>query len=555
MDLPFKLKINNKNLEFNNEDNKLIFKEYADLKILFTGDEDARLFIPTLIDNTKLDKKMTGIKPSDDLIVLYSNDRDDNQQVNPILPGNYLIEVKLNGEIFESYIEIIPKDLTKFEWASMVSEIEKAEINLSRSINRLGKYSSKRFYNPLLKEKPEEKIIEFISQIRNIVNQIKIKYTIKKNYKWVNPGIEKIVDSRTVRVNEINKNNKSLRYTAVREKDYSNNLNSFFKSILLDIYAISVKALNDLRISKQQILINESSNKSRIDDIDKNIKLIKQLNYEMYELINNEKLKNVNCNYSYINKGMIYDFRYNSIYKIYRKIVDINSYLNSSSLSKNYLKRTDKLYEIWIYITIINILIDSGYIPKSGWIFDGKKNSVFQEGTNVKLKSPDGEFYIRVVFNEKLLNQGQHKFISKTRPLLTASNRNKPDIRIDEFSNDDDYLGTTIIDAKYRKLSSILNDKNVRNQLNEYKNDPYNPRLRDLDDRLGAVKKVIALYASSAEYGNEGQNKNKLAKNDIIFMRLSPNFGRENLKDLINRIINEDIKYIKGRQDIFKNFN
>jgi len=240
-------------------------------------------------------------------------------------------------------------------------------------------------------------------------------------------------------------------------------------------------------------------------------------------------------------KALVLSPRYNIVYKVYLIITKKADEFSLAPKYHFYWKQTALLYEIWGFITVLRILIENGYEAEKGWIFDSITESevlpFLEEGTKVQLRSK--KLNINLVYNEQLLSENHKNTLQL--PVKTGSNRNKPDIRLDLFTLENKFIGSIIIDMKYRKLSNIINTKYSRKtieQLREYRNDVTSDILdfpEQIRTQLKTVQAVFAIYPGnddvSVPVGFEEQ--------EIYFNKMKPGFGDDkfylNLAEQINK--------------------
>lgn len=210
--------------------------------------------------------------------------------------------------------------------------------------------------------------------------------------------------------------------------------------------------------------------------------------------------------------------------------------------SYNYFwRKTDLLYEIWSYIKTIDALIEIGFVPESGWIFDinllEEPLPFLSDGTRVKMLKDS--VAITVVFNEKLKNQNfKNNLIF---PLKTSSKNSKPDIRVDLF-DEEKYAGSIILDAKYKKLVNIISyNKESINQLRSYRNDPFSSIIdlpEYLNKQLKSVVSVFAIYPINDRVKLPDTYDEQM----IFFSELRPGHGFDEFVEKFSNQINDRLE-------------
>lgn len=137
-------------------------------------------------------------------------------------------------------------------------------------------------------------------------------------------------------------------------------------------------------------------------------------------------------------------------------------------------------------------------------------------------------------------------------PLLTDSNRNRPDIRMDLFDKNNDYAGSILLDAKYKRLAQVMKqhygEKGLMEQFREYKKAPYVSKGfwhvdELLQSQLMPVQAVIVLYPN-----NDGSNiRKKSVEQHILTIELNPSLG-------MSEYVAELNDQISQRYQIFKRY-
>lgn len=243
---------------------------------------------------------------------------------------------------------------------------------------------------------------------------------------------------------------------------------------------------------------------------------------------------------NYIPKSLVLDPKYNNLYKIFLRNIKSSTEIRLEKEYEHYWKRTDLLYEIWCYIKVVEVIIADGYEPEKGWIFN--QESLLQpipflkDGTSVYLRKNNTT--LRVVFNETLPKISSENSINS--PLKTVSNRNKPDIRIDIIINTNEYTGSIILDAKYKKLINILyNSKSNKQviQLREYRNSVSSSIIDFPSYMLNNIKAIESVFAIYPSNDTNKKVQKSFDEEGIYFSQLKPGFGQEEFsKNLLEKV-------------------
>ncbi|WP_285050362.1 nuclease domain-containing protein, partial [Lactococcus garvieae] len=259
----------------------------------------------------------------------------------------------------------------------------------------------------------------------------------------------------------------------------------------------------------------------------------------------------------FIPKSLILAPHYNKVYKAYLMLHDKKDSLKLDKPYRYFWRSTELLYEIWSYIKTIEALMNKGFEPISGWIFNTSEYAeilpFLKDGTKVTLRKDD--IRLDVVFNEKLKTKSFRNTLEF--PLKTYSNRNKPDIRIDIFMSElPSYIGSIILDAKYKRLHNIISSNyghKQLNQLRDYRKAVFSSII-DFDEismkQTDTVQAVFAVYPIK---DRESSEERSFDEENILFSELRPEKGMELFSQkLISQI--EDRIIIWRRYDIYRKY-
>lgn len=495
---------------------------------------------------------------------LFSLRDSEKLQVVPLVPGLYTIKSFIGESSYYSYFYVVPKDLSVPDWQRMKDEVESAISGLAVDFVRRKNSESVSdntteddFSISITKIKlflQREKEIRFITEkLRK-----EARYKIGKKYNWNPIGAKNIIDSSTIRKMGERPDRRGLVFSAKRYLEYNVPENRWVKMIITNFIIFStrsIKKFENIKIGLEQNRFvnqrydsrrNESDvyfQKNRLQnnlesvsaDIDRLAQLVSYFHNVLTDDFLDEAVGEVNIN---IPKALILNPQYNFLYKLY---VVLNKKQSEIVLDKAYeylWKRTDDLYEIWTYIKTIEALIENGYQPDEGWIFS--KNPYedilprLDSNEVVIFRNLDGNL-VRLVFNSAIRKGNKS---TKEQPLLTDSNRNKPDIRLDMFDSNEEYAGSILLDAKYKRLRNVLRSQSGQNgameQFREYRNAPYVSKGywhvdEILQSQLKPVQAVIVLYPKDDGSKIRIQNLDQ----NIFINELNPHEGMNNFISLL----------------------
>lgn len=586
MGLPFNVSINTRDLgdlelvffkDFEDifSDGNMIpeIKEFAEINVKFISeDKTNKLYLRELDDFELNNRKDSGdddlyFLPSQQNIVIYER----NTQDVPLVPGYYFFEVHLLSDKYFSAIKIIPKDLSSLQWENMRDEIESKVRGLSLDFIKR-KRTERR--NTSDKVAPNDTFVKIknlsedipavLSSLEALKKEAKVK--IRKDYSWKNNGSKAQIDFKTIKMMQKYPDRKGQLYSANRFIDYDTEENQWLKFILTHILRFSKNSIEyldrilevinknfegEVRFSNYRSQANNTFINSTYYHRKLEIEKLRKQLFSFYIYVNDflgeRYFSSVSNRKSiFIPKTLVLSPKYNIVYKMYLKNIRTNNELHLDDSYNYFWRKTDLLYEIWSYIKTIDSLIEMGFVPESGWIFDYdswvEPLPFLEDGTKVKMSR--GSTSVSVVFNEVLKGQSFRNTLEN--PLKTSSNRKKPDIRIDLF-DEQKYAGSIILDAKYKKLINIISSRynnSSLTQLRSYRNDPFSSII-DIPDYLlrhvNSVASVFAVYPIS-----EGKSSPKdFDEQQLFFSELRPGYGFEQFTIDLSRQINERLNMHK----------
>lgn len=196
------------------------------------------------------------------------------------------------------------------------------------------------------------------------------------------------------------------------------------------------------------------------------------------------------------------DPRYSVLYRLHRYLRHPEESLSVSSFYRFQWKRTDKLYELWCFLTFVKALGGSGWQMENG-------PAVRESGGQYTLDSLDAGTVIRMKRGDEEVHLVYDAVVPDTAadtdrtmaPLYTNNAHRRPDMRID-FYKAGAYYGSLVADFKYRDIYKLWNDgsnsSEIRVQFNAYR-DMNTKFYRDMDEKSSIrnsrpVKEVWAVF-------------------------------------------------------------
>lgn len=471
---------------------------------------------------------------------------------NSYVPGYYVISLYKAEEqkFFYAWIHVKPKFVDSDEYNDMVDDLERRVKGLSQTYVR-GKHGIKIIND----EDTDNRRIDIL--VKNFENFQEAMFRIKNNprseigteYRWSSKNDVGMDYRSTIKMSTNPRKNK--RYLKRHVINFNTRGNIFLKHCLLEIRDIA----NDL-YSKFHENISEKAQilKTYIALID-DLTMRSWLNEVSNSYLGNTQVGSTLMNYSY-----------NFIMKLNSELHDIKTIRNAKKDNFAYYKKSSQqLYELWGFVQVIDGFERRGYRYKNGLetvlnkykslsktIRDG-----FKDGTSIVLEKEEEysnsiiPVTARIIYNEAI---PKHK--KKGIHLWTSGTHNKPDIRIDLFSKSNIYIGSSIVDTKYRRnvdFMQIESRSGSLEQLNGYSNDirsedEFNSNEYDATFINGlkannaqsaeCIRKVGAMYPGKYEDGYRKFKKNQL----IMQIVEKPGEDYKNIDKFLNDSINEILK-------------
>ncbi|UJS27850.1 hypothetical protein L2Z53_00380 [Macrococcoides canis] len=536
--------------------------EYYYLNILFLSENPlAKLYIDCL-DLNYTDRVLINennerfIHPSEEEFPIIE---ESNSHIESILvPGYYQLKVVDGNKTFYSGFEVRPKSLTKTQWMEMKEEIESILKGISLNYNRKNLSSS------LISQQYHHKI-DYIKKMYkryiDITKEIAMTppYRLEKKYAWKEVIHNPIVDNKSIQkklekpekhehlyspsryLNYNTRQNKWLKNIIYRLNEINNGHISYFEAKLFNIN----KQISSVNI-KNSLLVYLYNEKTEITELLSILKKIKAANYFLMEhewFSDIPRVVNINPN-----PEMMMNKNYNFYYKWFLKMTKKESHIILPNSIQYAWKRTDILFEIWTYLKLMETIEIIGFEPQSGWIYNTDDFIVPDLIDNTYIKYIKNDIILNLHYNTKLNKNSKNT--SLENPLFTKSANNKPDIRMDIFFKSE-YIGSIIIDTKYRSLKKIITGNsvyknNAMEQLRNYKNHPaslkyFYPNIPTLSSIIKPIKSVWVLYPNDPD---DYDRKKELIEEEegIYFFEISPRSSMEHIKNELNREINSLIE-------------
>lgn len=500
--------------------------EYLDTRILFNGSKNYRLYIEgyeNLFFETSEHQEIFVDEndkiyyiPGEKEIVLYNSSM--NEASYTMIPGYYEIKIENSTNTYYSWLRVMPKNLSIQEWEEMKNDIENTITGLASEI--LKRKTGYQDYEYGENRKPNilNKIELFVKESSQIINYLKLideqpKFEVHKEYKKIQSQRVQ-VDKKSLVLSARKSIKKNSGFGISRNIEYDININKIMKAQITYLKNELNKILKYLLKYKKELEKNSEFEKNTTKkakqnfNISSRIEIIQRLLFNIELFLKKEWVADISeIAIGSISMPYLLDIRYRYISELYDSIVHQKFRIKLHKEYEFYWKRSDVLYEIWSFITLIKALMLDGFVPSSGWIYDD--NSILtpflNDGDRVTLHREKDNITVNLVYNA-FLNE-DFKNVTIDSPLFTTRRNNKPDIRMDVIKNTR-YIGGLIFDCKYSPLKNVWKNWNsgsknsndyVKNQLRNYRDIQYPLHQADIptEKRKSFIKplEVWVLYA------------------------------------------------------------
>lgn len=548
-------------------------EENDEIDLLFDSDDsNARLYLDALdivpIDDINVQEDEYGKlyrKVSAEKFTLYKS----NSDYDALRVDSFKISVLCNGIWYFGVFDIVPKPMSKDEWRMMRDDLEKEIKGLSQDIVRrntgVGNQRNEDIpleivYDFLIIKKYSDRMLMALMDIAE-----NPRYEISTDYVTVSSAKSDKYkfDTKTMRRYANRSASEPTLKVPIKTINYNIQDNRLLKS-MLDEY--------DHKLNQFLELIRESELYAEENKIEKSKQYIISWNDSLREFKTKaEKLKKLSAilksqdwfscvgkiTEPFVPHSFIMDTRYNLIYQMH---LEFNNKMMNVQLDSEFSytwKQSSYLYEMWSYLKICHFCFEEFEMFSDEWKFVPVKKLIFPfvtEGTTVQFKN--NKTKIEVIYDKCL--PLDKKLTTHDEPLYIAKhhseyrNHNRPDILINVYDSEFDmYLGSIIVECKYRKLYSFWNEnskRSSRGQLEAYYNNARSAELFDgLGDKLNIrpVNKVIVLSPDELAGGKEQKDFNIETK---TFKASKDSVFDKNLK----KAIVSEINNISERMEILK---
>ena len=518
----------------------LSVEENDEIEIYFNSqDRNAKLYlealdiIPLADDNIYEDESGRLYRTiSDTQFALYKS----NAGYDALRVDTFKISVYCDAEWYYGTFQILPKPMSMSEWQMMRNDLEKEIRGLAQDIVRrnigIGEFKRGNI--------PPKVIYDFF-----VIKKYSCKVMMALMDIADNPRSEIVTQYKQV----VNNKSDIYQFDAETVKRFAT------KSGSEPIFKVPVKTMSydiqDNRLLKMILIEYEDKLKqfvALIDEVEKFSNIPNSGGTAQYELAWNKSLSEFKIiaiklmkmtaiiksqdwyakvgiyKEPYVPHSFILDCRYSLFYQMYLDLKKdkINIELNPE-FSYTW-KRSSYMYEMWCFLKICRIFMSEYEFESTEWdkIFADKVIFPFL-ASGTKMKFEKNNIHLEVVYDKCLPLKGDDTSIDN--PLFMAKNsasnksHNRPDILLNVYEKTRGwYLGTIIVECKYRKLNSFWqenSERSSRGQLQTYYNNARSSvLLGGYGDVLSMrpVTKIIVLTPDDLGEGKEQQDFEILVK-------------------------------------------
>ncbi|MGE7273614.1 DUF2357 domain-containing protein [Brevibacillus panacihumi] len=562
--------------------------ENIHVKILFhSSNKNSRLYMYGLdsVTEDRVDIDEDGeiyLRPSSEAVTLYeTNDY-------PLIPAPYLLKVVVEEEVFYAPFFIRSKQVSFEQLELMKKELEETMKGLAYDFIRRVYAASSEEQQVVLPPLLLKKFMTLNKQYPYVMAALtdlyqKINFRIQKVYHWVREEQSRTLDHISIRsVSEQSKNPGFIK-TPHRQVNFNLPENQWVKGIIRNVLQVLDEIVNMMGVHRMRVqnemdelsrfLYQESTKKmyqekkKELATIDEYNDQVNQMRSGFQMIINAPWYQEVDIkSYSHIPHVLTSDSRYRALYQLHRDLNDEEIEISMDPVYTFQWKRTEKLYEMWGFISILKVLRDFFHFqPQTGWIYSKNR---FEENYIIPNLQP-GE-RIELTKDEWRLNlvyDGQLPLVAsqtneKEHPLWMGKN-NRPDTRLD-FYKRDTYAGSLLIDFKYRPIKNFWLDslrdsiKRIKemDQLIAYSRDSRSDYLFGSGQTGRLIRQhtdprpVLSAWAIYAEIKKNQRTSHNIAEERIQIIPLNPG---DDLSLIVSNL-EEVFQKVSGRFDfVFRN--
>lgn len=509
----------------------LSVEENEDMDLYFNAeDPEARLYLDALnmipADDLYIKEDHYGRKyrmVSTDCFALYRS----SKGYDALCVDTFRIAVLCQKEWYYGTLQILPKPIAIGEWQMMRNDLEREIRDLSQDIvrrsigmgNNHENIPPKVIHNFLVMRKYSNKVMMTLTDISS--NPRSEIITVYENVSR-NEGENYSFDAETVRRFAVRSGSEPTYKIPVKTVNYDIQENRILKRIILDYekkLEQFINLIDEMDGSASQSRISWKTNleefKGRAVRLRKMTAILKSQKW--YTSV--QDLRD-----PYIPHALILDSRYSLLYQMHLDLKRDEIDLGLTTEFSYTWKSSSYMYEMWCYLKICRILMSEyAFVPDEVSNADADRTLLPLLDVGKTIRFEKNDLRLEVIYDICLPLKQEDT--SLEQPLYMARhhsdyrNHNRPDLLVHIYDIQEQwYLGTIIIECKYRKLNSFWTEnspRSSRGQLEAYYN---NARSRILFGGIGEllnmrpVTKVIVLTPDDLGDGQEQTDFGVLVK-------------------------------------------
>lgn len=507
--------------------NTLSAEENEDITILFnSSDPGARLYLDALdivpIDDKNVKEDAEGHLyrgPSASPFILYKN----GDEYDELRVDAFQITVYAEGHWYYGVFEIMPKPISSLEWIMMKEDLEREIRGLAQDIVRRnigignmgnGNIPPKALYDFFVIKQYSRNVLYSLIDIAE-----NPRYEIVTEYEFTSTEINNAFDAETAKRYVTRAGSEPTLKKPVKRINYNIQDNQLLKMIILE-YEKKLDAFLELldTVNKYESSFRNNSKIQYKNALNSSISEFKETAQKLRKMTSVLKTKDwyllVTSNKrAFVPHSFVLDSRYNVLYQMYQSLKKEAFQIELDPEFSYTWKRSSYLYEMWCYFKTCHILLKKYELTSNGWdfiFFDKVLFPFLASGTELIFEN--GETIVKVLFDAPLPLKREETSIEY--PLYITKQHdtrihNRPDIILNVYQKSNGwYLGTIVLECKYRKLKSFWSNdpsRSSKGQLEAYFN---NGRSLFLYGDLGTflnIRPVQEVVVLTPDIFGEGQ--------------------------------------------------
>lgn len=557
--LPFVLEINGNSCEqFVVSEEKIYFDEFPSIKIIEneevtiffnSSDRSARLYLDALDilpdgNDVFFDEDGRIYRPaSSSPFPLYKQGND----YDALRVDAFRICVTCAGQEYFSLLEVLPKQLSVGEWSMMRDDLETEIRGLAQDIvrrniglggDRSGAIPPQKLYTFFVMQKYASKVLSALIALQNAP-----KYHIITNYVEEDSSKAVKMDAVTIRKYLHSGGANAQYFVPVKQITYDIQENRLLKRIIsiydreLAQFISTIEGIVQYRQNskkqehRQYRMLYEQGLKEFLDTAKKLRKITAIIKtQDWYQTVG--PLRD-----GAIPHAFALDSRYGVLYKMYEDLRNPNFRVQ---LDPNYSyswKKSSSLYEMWCYVKICRAFADRYDLVGDHWNLRFGSDLLFPYLANGVTMSFENELTrIDVIFDQFIPSKSSRTKLHD-HPFYTVGKHKRPDITIDIYTKKDDwYIGSVILECKYRKLSSFwqgYSEWSSKPQIQAYYTDPKSDLTYDGLGGLLDMRPVQSVIVLTPDILGNGKSEPSI---NTLIRTLKPDETNESLENIMRTI-------------------